>query len=75
MDAVIARIRAFRRQKNLNRTTFAEMAGVAESSIRYIDDPSWNPTSEMLRKLSAVIPADFVIATAAPENSAGEAAD
>jgi transcriptional regulator with XRE-family HTH domain len=61
VDAVIARIRAFMRQQNLNRTKMAERAGLTESSIRHIEEPDWNPTADTLRTLLAVVPGDFVV--------------
>lgn len=65
IDAVIDRIRAFRRSTGWSVLRLAREAGISESTLRHIDRPSWNPESETLRRLEAIIPPDF--APAAPK--------
>lgn len=63
VDVVIARIRAYMARSHLTRGGIAAKAGLQESSIRYIAQPDWNPTAETLRKLTAVIPPNFLVST------------
>lgn len=55
----IQRIRRFRAHKEWKINRLAKEAGLRESSIRNIDDPTWNPESRTLASLEAVIPATF----------------
>lgn len=55
----IDRIRSFRRAKGWSILRYAKAAGMGESTIRRMDDPSWSPTAETLRRLESLIPDDF----------------
>lgn len=59
IDAVIARIRAFRRAQGWTKARYATAAGLRESTIRMMDAPGWSPTTKTIRRLEAVIPRDF----------------
>ncbi len=59
IDHAIARIRAYRHAQGWSLYGFANAAGLRESTIRHIDSDGWSPTANTLRKLEAVIPADF----------------
>jgi ribosome-binding protein aMBF1 (putative translation factor) len=59
VDATIARIKAFARQKRWSKSRLAVEAGMADTVLRRFDQPDWNPTVETLRRLEAMIPAGF----------------
>ena len=59
IDAVIERVRAYRRLAGWSVLRLAREAGISESTLRHIDRADWNPESETLRKLEAIIPAEF----------------
>lgn len=59
IDQSIQRIRAFHRDRGLSVSALAKMAGMGESTVRHINRPDWSPTADTLRRLEAVIPADF----------------
>lgn len=67
INSVLERIRAYRRTAGWSVLRLAREAGVSESTLRHIDRDSWNPESETLRKLEAIIPPGF----AAPPAGAG----
>lgn len=70
IDSSITRIRAYRAAMTWSVLRLATEAGLNESTIRRIDDPTWSPTADTLRKLEAIIPADFD-----PENVAEPGAE
>lgn len=55
IEQAIQRVRAFRKERGWNLSQFAREAGLKESTIRKMDEPSWNPEINTLRKLEAVI--------------------
>jgi len=58
----IARIRAYRKALKLSIRSLASAAGVSQGgNIRFMDSATWNPTTDLIRKLEAIIPADFQI--------------
>ncbi|MBK8159151.1 MAG: helix-turn-helix transcriptional regulator [Rhodospirillaceae bacterium] len=59
IDLSISRIRAYRRQQGWSVLRLANTAGLRESTIRQLEDPNWSPTASTLRKLEAIVPADF----------------
>ncbi len=59
IDAVIARIRLFRREMKIPRSRLATMAGIFENALRKIDDEGWNPTARTIAKLEVLIPEDY----------------
>ena len=54
--SAVARIRAWRIANEIPPSRFAASAGVAEATLRRIDDDDWNPTVATLQKLEALIP-------------------
>jgi ribosome-binding protein aMBF1 (putative translation factor) len=56
IGAALDRVRAFRRTKDWAPFKLATEAGVAEASLRGMDEPTWNPTARTVEKLEAVIP-------------------
>lgn len=59
IDASIFRIRAYAKSRGWSRNKLATEAGLAESTIRGIDNPTWCPTADTLRTLESIIPEDF----------------
>ena len=55
IDNAIARVRAFMATTGWSRNRLAIEAGLAESTIRNIAEPNWNPTADTLRQLEAVV--------------------
>jgi hypothetical protein len=59
IDAAIIRIRAFAQANAWGKCRLAVEAGINITTLRNFDKPGWNPTVETLRKIEAIIPADF----------------
>lgn len=59
IDKSIQRVRAYRCHAGLSVNALAVKAGMAESTLRRMDRPDWSPTADTLRRLEAIIPADF----------------
>lgn len=60
VQSVIDRIRAFKRTAGLSHAELARRAGLAgHTTLLGMDDAGWNPRSDTLRKLEAIIPPDF----------------
>ena len=57
--SAVARIRAWRIANKIPPSRFAASAGVAEATLRRMDDADWNPTIGTLQKLEALIPRDW----------------
>jgi transcriptional regulator with XRE-family HTH domain len=75
IDAAIARIRAYRQAQRWSVNRLATEARIGESTIRRLDSPDWNPATETLRRLEAIIPSDFMSDPASPVvPGAGDAA-
>jgi ribosome-binding protein aMBF1 (putative translation factor) len=51
----IERVRKFRQRKGWTINKLATRAGVTESTIRMMDEPTWNPEAKTLKKLEGVI--------------------
>lgn len=69
VDQAIARVRAYAAHMRWSRNKLATEAGIAESTIRSFGEPDWSPNADTLRKLEAIIPAEFEVPVA-PEESA-----
>lgn len=65
VDQSIERVRTFARQMGWKPIQYAEKANLHKNSLRNMFEPDWNPTSETLRKLEGLIPADWTPADAA----------
>lgn len=59
VDAILERVRAFRRARGWSINRLAGEAGMPESTIRDMDAADWSPTVATLRKLEALIPKSF----------------
>lgn len=59
IDALIARIRAFRDAEDLSRSALALRAGLSRAALAAMDKPTWGPTADTIRRLEAVIPAGW----------------
>ena len=71
IDAVLARLRAFAAHRDWAPSRFAVEAGLAPNTLRDFHSPDWNPRPETIRKLEALIPADWQPpATTSPEAAA-----
>jgi transcriptional regulator with XRE-family HTH domain len=55
INQTLERVREFRQRKGWTLSKFAREAGLRESTIRKMDDDSWNPEIRTLQKLEAVI--------------------
>lgn len=56
---LVARIRAYARNRGWAKSRLAAEAGLQDTTLRHFDEAGWNPTLLTLRKLEAIIPADF----------------
>lgn len=56
LAAVLDRIRGWASANEWKPATLARMAGVAESVTRDMDEPSWSPSSNSIRRFEALIP-------------------
>ena len=74
IDRSIARVRAYAAHTGWSRNKLATEAGLTESTIRNFGDPNWSPNAETLRKLEAIIPADFESKPAEDDAPAQDAA-
>lgn len=64
IDFVIKRIRSYVESQGWSRSRLAREAGLPHhTSIRDWDNPDWNPTAAVLRRLEAVVPDDFYLGT------------
>jgi hypothetical protein len=60
VDLIIERVRWYVRSQGWSLTRLAREAGLPHhTSLRNFDLPQWNPTANLLRKLEALVPADF----------------
>lgn len=59
LDKLLDRYRAFARSTGWGISRLAREAGLADRTLKDIFDLGWNPTGDTLRKLEALIPADF----------------
>lgn len=59
-DYAIERIKAYLQSSGMAKSRLAVEAGVPEGCTRRIEDKNWNPTTDTLRKLEAVVPTDFI---------------
>ncbi len=59
IDAVIERIRSYRRHRSWSLNKFATEAGLPWSVVQNMDEPDWSPSLATLRKAEGVIPDDF----------------
>jgi 3,4-dihydroxy 2-butanone 4-phosphate synthase/GTP cyclohydrolase II len=59
IDQAVTRIRAFAAAQGWRKSRLAKEAGMQDTTLRNFDDPDWNPTLETVRRLEALIPADF----------------
>jgi 3,4-dihydroxy 2-butanone 4-phosphate synthase/GTP cyclohydrolase II len=60
IEDAIARVRAYAESKGWRKSRLAKEAGLKDTTLRHFDRPTWNPTADTLRRLEAVIPAEFV---------------
>ena len=56
LAAVLDRIRGWAAANEWKPATLARMAGVAESVTRDMDEQSWGPSSNSIRRFEALIP-------------------
>jgi len=59
IEATIERVRAFARAKGWGRYRLAKEAGLSVNACMRMNDPSWSPRADTLRRLEALIPAGF----------------
>lgn len=59
IDALISRIRDFRKDREMSRHELAVRAGLSRAALVGMDKPNWGPTASTIRKLEAVIPLDW----------------
>lgn len=59
IESTINRIREYQKASGLTKFRLSCLAGIAEGSLRRLDDDDWNPTADTLRAIEAIIPADF----------------
>jgi ribosome-binding protein aMBF1 (putative translation factor) len=58
INQTLERIRKFRTDKGWSINKLAKTAGVAEATLRKIDDDNWNPETRTLQRLEAVVTAE-----------------
>lgn len=59
IDNALSRIKSFKAMMGFSNNKLAKQAGIAEGTVRNIEDSSWNPQVETVRKIEAIIPSDF----------------
>lgn len=59
IEHTILRIRRYAAGQQWSRTRLAREAGLPHNTLKAFDLQTWNPTADTLRKLEAIIPADF----------------
>lgn len=59
LDAVLARLRAFRKAADLSLSALALAAGLSRAALRGMDDADWAPTSSTIRAVERLIPAGW----------------
>ena len=59
IDDAICRIRAYAQEKGWTKSRLAQEAGMGDTTLRDFDTLDWNPQADTLRRLEAIIPADF----------------
>lgn len=59
VQLTVSRIRAYVAAQNISNRKLAEQAGVAETTVRNINKPDWNPTAETIERLERLIPRSF----------------
>jgi transcriptional regulator with XRE-family HTH domain len=65
IDFIIRRIRSYVESRGWSLTRVARETGFPHhTSLRGFDSQEWNPTASALRKLEAIVPADFYLAPA-----------
>jgi hypothetical protein len=74
LTAALSRVRAWRETKGWALYRMATLAGVAEASVRGMDDADWNPTLKTLRRLEALIPEGWRPGDPVPSDAAADAA-
>jgi len=72
IDRSIQRVCQFARDNNLSKSQLASLAKMNDTTLRNLGKESWNPTSETLRKLEAIIPQDYTCSFS--DNKLSEAA-
>lgn len=60
IEQTIHRIRAYKTENGIKNSTLAVEAGLSNMALRNIDNKDWNPTAEVLRKVEAIIPPEYV---------------
>jgi ribosome-binding protein aMBF1 (putative translation factor) len=66
VDDAIGTIRAYVRHRGWSIYRLAQESGLQKTTLRDFHEPAWNPKTETLRILYALIPAGFNPATARP---------
>ncbi|MBI3453565.1 MAG: hypothetical protein HY057_12220 [Rhodospirillales bacterium] len=59
LDRTLDRIRAYAAYHKWRPARFAIKAGLTPNALRDFNTPGWNPRTDTLRRLEAIIPADF----------------
>lgn len=54
IDAAIQKVREYRKAAGLSLAAYARAAGLRDTVLRKIDDPSWNPTRKTLERLEKI---------------------
>ena len=60
LDAVLTRIRAYATHARLSPSALALKAGLGINSLADLHSSDWTPSGRTIRKVEAVIPADFM---------------
>lgn len=61
IDQTIARIRAFAAANGWTKSRLAKEAGINDTTLRNFHEPDWNPTTDTIRELEAIIPQEFEV--------------
>lgn len=75
IDAILNRLRAYRKAAGLSYSALAQRAGLSRAALMGMDDDDWGPTSATIRAVEAVIlpgwqPGDAASADARPNEAA-----
>lgn len=59
IDALLGRLKAYRKAAGLSRSALAQQAGLSRAALVGMDEPKWGPTSATIRAVEAIIPSGW----------------
>jgi ribosome-binding protein aMBF1 (putative translation factor) len=69
--SVIARIRGWAGANGWSKSRYAALAGLRDTTLRGFHDADWNPNTDTLQRLEALIPAGWQVGDPVPVAAEG----